>query len=273
MRKNILILILLLLLVYVCIFIFSPKTSPVYLSQPNQIFQEKTPISNDEILQTLDIINSKNNQITSIYLENMSIYLQQGRLKAKVYGFLAMEKDKKFRLIINHKLFGKEIDIGSNEESFWFWSKRMKPPYLHYANHKDLNKTFLRMALNPEWLLESLNVNVVDVKNIQTNKFKDYYSVFQPRVDSFGQPVTVVLLIDPKKQICIGRYLYNSDNQLIASAEYRNFNQNIPLNILIIWYEEQITLNLDLTNISVNQNLNSNYWIMPDINPRIDLSK
>jgi hypothetical protein len=30
--------------------------------------------------------------------------------------------------------------FGSNDNYFWFWSKRMDPPVLHYARHEELAK-------------------------------------------------------------------------------------------------------------------------------------
>jgi hypothetical protein len=272
-KKNIHILIFVLFLIYLYIFLTMSKTTPFYLLPSDKIFIKEKIVYNDEISKIIENINLKNNNIDSIFVKNMPIILQQGRIKIRANGELAMEKEKKFRLEINHRITGKEMDIGSNENYFWFWSKRMNPPYLNFAKHEDLDKTFLRNALNPNWILESMNINLIDIKNIEVYKIKNFYSISQKRTSVIGDQITAIMIIDPKEKRIIGRYLYDENNKMIASTEYKNFKEDVARKILIIWYEEGITLDWDLTEAKINQKIDTAYWVMPDIKKKIDLSK
>jgi hypothetical protein len=250
-----------------------PRTTPVYLSPTDQISKQEKPQPVHEIYEIIKTINDKNAKIKSIYVADMPIRLQQGRVTAKVSGELAMEKDKNFRLKVTHKITGKEMDIGSNNQYFWFWSKRMTPPSLHYAKHEDLNKTMLRTALNPNWMMESLSVGNISTDNIEVAKFKGFWAVIQARTGNMGEPVTVMTLIDPTQKVVVGRYLYNQNGRMIASTEYQDFSGSVPRKILIIWYEEAIILDWDLSGSQINVGISPAFWAMPDMRNKIDMGK
>jgi len=251
----------------------TPRITPVYLSPTDQISKQEKPQPIHEIYDIIKVINDRSSKIKSLYIDEMPIRLQQGNMTAKVYGELAMEKEKNFRLKVTHRLTGKEMDIGSNKSHFWFWSKRMTPPSLHFAKHEDLDKTMLRTALNPSWMMESLNISPVNTENIEIAKFKDFWATIQPRTSSTGEKVTVVTLIHPTQKVIVGRYLYNQDGKLIASTEYQDFSSAIPRKIFIIWYEEGITLDWDLSGVQTNVGINPQFWVMPDMKNKIDMGK
>lgn len=275
MKKILLALVLLVLLILLYVVSTIPRTKPVYLSPTDQIYiKENIKVEKEQkhkVYSIIERINKKNELIDRIKVSDMPIKLKYGKLTAKVLGEMALEKDKKFRLLINHRFTGKEMDIGSNDNYFWFWSKRMKPPYLHYAKHEDLNKTLLRTALNPNWMIESLNINKIETENTTIEEFKEYWALSQIRISSNNEQVKVVTLINPKTENVIGRYLYSKENKMLASTEYQDFINNIATKILIIWYEEGITLDWDLSNVKINCEINSNFWEMPDIKDKINM--
>ena len=260
-------------LAYLYWFLTTPRATPVYLSPTDQISKQEKPQPVHEIYDIIKTINDRSSKINSLYIVEMPIRLQQGNMTAKVYGELAMEKEKNFRLKVAHQLTGKEMDIGSNKTHFWFWSKRMNPPALHYSLHEDLDKTMLRTALNPAWMMESLNVSPVSTENIEIAKFKELWATIQPRMSSTGEKVTVVTLIHPTQTVVVGRYLYNQNGKLIASTEYQDFSDVIPRKILIIWYEEGIALDWDLSRVQTNVGINPKFWMMPDMRSKIDMGK
>lgn len=254
-------------------FLNTPKKESIYLSPTDQISQEEKPKPSHEIFQIIEEINARNAIIDSLYLQAASIKMQQNKLSVNVSGQLAMQKQKYLRLIVWHRLSGKEMDIGSNDSYFWFWSKRMNPPILHYAKHEDLNKTMLRTALNPNWLMESLNVQEISTENIEILKYKDYWAIVQPRLGISGEQVRCMILIDPVQKVVLGRYLYNAKERMIACAEYQDFENYLPRKMQMIWHEENIVLNWDLTCLKVNTQINPSFWMMPNIKNKIDMGK
>lgn len=274
MKKILLALVFFNTLAYLYWFLTLTRTTPpVYLSPADQICEQEKPQPVHEIYDIVKVINEKNSKIKSLYIVDMPIRLQQGNFTARVYGELAMEKESHFRLKVSHRITGKEMDIGSNKTVFWFWSKRMKPPALHYAKHEELDKTMLRTALNPAWMMESINISPINIENIEIAKFKDFWAIIQERVSATGEKVTVVTLIHPTQKVVVGRYLYNQNGKLIASTEYQDFSNEIPRKIFIIWYEEGITLDWDLSQVRKNTGINPQFWEMPVMRNKIDMGK
>ena len=166
MKKLILALVFFGALAYLYWFLTTPRSSPVYVSPTDQISKQEKPVPAHEVYGIIQEINARADKIQTVYIRDMPIRLRQGNMSAKVHGELAMQKPNQFRLKVTHNITGKEMDIGSNTQYFWFWSRRMNPPSLHYALHADLGKTMLRSALNPNWMMESMNVGKVSTENI-----------------------------------------------------------------------------------------------------------
>lgn len=248
---------------------------PVYLSPTTELLQEK-PKPVHEVYGYIDKINKRNEQIKSIFVENMTIKVKQN-MTIVVHGRLAMQKKNLFRLNVWHDVFGQEMDIGSNDEVFWFWSKRMENPALYYAKHENLSKTLLKTPLNPAWLMESLNLDIISTDNIEVAKFKNFWALIQPRTSALGENVTVVTLIDPQKTAVVGRYLYNNQGKLSASTETQEFTIDsktgalIPKKLFIIWYEEGVTMEWELKNSQINVGIPQKFWVMPNMRSKIDM--
>jgi len=255
----------------------SVSLDPVYLSTTSKLSQEKPNLSH-EVYGYIDKINNNNSKIISIFAEDITIQLKQNATIV-VHGRLAMQKSNLFRLNVWHDIFGQEMDIGSNNDIFWFWSKRMNKSTLYYSKHEDLNKTLLKTPLNPAWLIESMNLNTIDIKNIEVAKFKNFWAIIQQRISALGENVTIVTLIDPKKTAVIGRYLYNQQGKLVASTEVQEFsidqktNILIPKKLYIIWYSEGITMEWQLNNPKINVIIPNNLWLIPNMKNKINIGQ
>lgn len=257
-------------------FLTKPRSSPVYLSPDDQISQSQKPRMEHEVFALIKKINDRNEKIRSLYVQEVSMKVKH-KITVHVTGEMAMERVKKFRLVVTHRLTGKEMDVGSNEGYFWFWSKRMDPPYLHYAKHEDLGKAMLKRALNPSWMLESLNLGGIKTEGIEVGKFKSFWAIIQPRTSATGEKVTVVTLIEPTRPAIAGRYLYGGDGKMIASAEIQDYHEKngliIPKSLVIIWYEEGVIMEWTLLNPQINASINPAYWVMPTMKNSVDMGK
>ena len=215
----------------------------------------------------IDNINQRNSKIQNIVCDDIQIFLRQSKMpQAKLKAQLKYSKTNNFRLLVASKT-GKEMDLGSNRQYFWFWSRRMKHKVLYYAKHQDVHKTRLKQPLNPNWIIESLNLNEIQVENSKIGKFKQNIIVFNTRPDK----TTLVTLINPKEQI-IGKYLYNKYDRLEVSCEVTEFDENsLPKKMLIIWYQEDIEMNWIFNDIKIVKAIDFD-WKMPNITPKKNLA-
>jgi len=236
-----------------------PTQQELFLSK---ITCEELPSNAD--IDLINRINVKNSKIKSIVSDNIEIQINGFRLFAR----MLYEKDRKFNMKIRSFL-GKEVEIGSNNDSFWFWSKRMKPPYLHYASYKNLYNCGLKEAFHPLWMMESLSVgNVVSDAIIKSSQ--RYLLIIERRKSTSNSIVTKVTLIDKKNELIIGHYLMD-DLGFIASAEIQHFNNLVPDKIVIIWHRENVTLYWNIYNIRINQNIDPYNWQMPYYKNKINM--
>ncbi|MFO0917320.1 MAG: hypothetical protein U0872_03275 [Planctomycetaceae bacterium] len=51
---------------------------------------------------------------------------------------IAVEKANHLRIIVS-SFTGNEVDLGCNEDIFWFWAKRQRPAAIMYAKHDQLD--------------------------------------------------------------------------------------------------------------------------------------
>jgi hypothetical protein len=269
MRKFLFTVLLIGIFVTVYFYVTTPRSTPIYLSPTPKISIVSADEANYKLIKK---INSKNQKIKSLIFDDISIKFKHKAIAIRVTGDLKMKKEKYFRLNVS-SIFGKELDLGSNDKVFWFWSKRIKGQNLYYAKHADSNKTLLKVALNPSWLMESLNVGNLPTENINFLKMDGYLCFQEKRISNLGTNVKIITLIDKKKELVVGRYLFNEKSEMIASTEVIDFWGNIPKNIVVKWPEEKIIMEWIIGEPKINVEIDNSAWEMPSYLNRVDISK
>ena len=218
-------------------------------------------------------LNAKNNLINNFKCD-LKLTIQKDQINFPVKAELFYEKPKNLRLIVN-SFFGKESDIGSNDQEFWFWGKRAKPSKLYFAKYQNLTKVNLKTPLHPVWIMDTISLNNIVLDNSLILKYGEYIAVLEEKISLNGQNVLYIILIDPKKDAIIGHYLYDKDGFLIISSEitehYFIDNIAIPKKIETKWYEEKLGLTWEIKNPIINSNLNPNLWHKPNIKDKEEL--
>jgi hypothetical protein len=259
-----------------CIYAYmtKPQVPPNYLSSEDQISTSPISEKKHEIFATIKSINDRNKKIMSIYVLNIDMKIKQ-KMTISTTGSMYFEKEKRYRMTVK-SIFGQEMDVGSNDSHFWFWSKRMIPPELFYAKHEDLDKAMLKTPLNPSWMMESLTLSKIDEKNIEVGELKGNWVVLQKRKAARNEDVTVATLITKEKTPKIlGNYLYNSQEKMIASTEikdYYNINELfIPKTMFITWYEEGLIMEWNLEKPQVNVKIPESIWQIPNYHKKVEI--
>ena len=153
-------------------------------------------------------INKRNSEIKTIYLANMPIKIKNMGFTIRASGEIVHKKEKFFRLIVTHKITGREMDLGSNQDIFWFWSKRINPPYLYFSKHENLSNTNLKSALNPMLMIESLNISEIKIKEIKSFKTNDNnLLIFEKRPSPTKEILDLVTIIDIPTKTIVEKYL------------------------------------------------------------------
>lgn len=257
-------------LVSFLIFFWYAKNNSIHVSEyvDESIITPESKNRDKNIIKIVEKINQKNQNIKTLAVDSMPMRVSTGGATYKLNGNLLYEKEKNFRLKVHHRLTGLEMDIGSNNSEFWFWSKRMQPPALYFSPHDKLGTTNLKTPLNPAWMIESLNIGLVDTKNIaQTSQKGNLCFTYEPRTSALGDPVTMIAVYDLKNLCVVGRNLIDEDGNKIITTSYEGDTMNT------LWHNEGIIMEWNMATKQVNPDVDRKIFVLPDYKKKIDLSK
>lgn len=216
-------------------------------------------------------ININNNQIQSLQAENVLIKACKDNFCIKLKGDVAFEKPKNFRLRL-YSIFGIELDVGSNNEEFWYWSKRDKEKGLHYSNYENIGNTRLKISFNPLSIMKSLGLNEVKISSLMDFKENDNYYIINEikRDESSLQKVINTTVLDKNIDRIVGYYVKDLIGNLIASSEIE-YKNNMPNIVKLTSNQENSSLIIYLTNCKINNSIEKSFWEMPNFNPKINI--
>ena len=87
---------------------------------------------NPTLGDVVQVVNDNTAKIRSLYTTDATMTVPGApALRAN----LAVERPRRLRLRAETAITGAEVDMGSNDELFWFWIRRNPPPTLYHCRH------------------------------------------------------------------------------------------------------------------------------------------
>ena len=231
---------------------------------------ESTPT----VAQIVQVVNQNTQRIQQLEATGASLSVPGvPTLRAS----LALERPQRFRLQAGTGLTGNELDVGSNDEYFWFWARRADQPAVYYARHEQAFDPRVQqvMPIAPHWLMEALGLVWLDPNRAYdgpylrgANQLELRYAESTP-----NGPVTKLLVIDSQRGQINQLAVYDSANQLIAAATASDFQYDpvmqawLPRQVDVHLPASQMSLTLSVDSYQVNQ-LSAEptqLWAMPNI--------
>lgn len=239
------------------------------------------------LLATLNDQAAKVNQLqtdVSLSLDGMP------RLK----GTLQLERPDRMRLkagVMGVSELG--VDVGSNSDQFWVWSKASlpgQPPAIYFADHRNYqaNRSRLAIPLEPQWIIDASGLVEFRSDEVHQGPFPGPGGRLQ--LHSIRQtpsgPVTRVCTIEPQTARIVQIALYDASSQLIAWSNssrhryYADVGVSLPQRIelhLMAPNGEDVKLVLEAGEYSLNSLYGDpdRMWTMPTPEgiPRINLAQ
>lgn len=261
------------LMSFACAFVIyiKPSTAPISNIQAPQNEELKTALPiGTQVPSIISEINLRNSNITSFACEDVIIKAWQKGIRIRLTANLYCEKDKNFHIVAK-SIVNKEFEMGSNATHFWFWSKRMEPQALYFAKHEDYYKTRLKTPFDPKLIQQSLMFHTIDVSKSKIVELQDKYIIVDNTINSINQPICRFTYINKQLKRIDGFLVVDINGKNIVSSEVTEWDENIPKQILYVWFDEGISMLIDLKNPQLNANINKSNWIMPSITPQIDM--
>lgn len=208
---------------------------------------------------------------------------QASNAKMKVSGIplplpasIAVEAPRNLRILVSNPMGGREVDIGSNPDRFWIWTK--EGSNMLHSRHEDVAAAIkysqLPIEIYPDWLMEVFGV--IPINGEEYNLVRTpggHLQLVAQRVSPSGQNVEHVITVDPLRGVISEHALREPGGRMIARAKLDKYAENpngvlLPMVIDLQWPEAAVELAIDLGRPQVNPPAlahNETLWQMPRI--------
>jgi hypothetical protein len=209
--------------------------------------------------EIIQVVNANSAKIRSLFTTDATLTVPGApSLRAN----LAVERDKKLRLRAETALTGSELDLGSNDELFWFWIRRNPPPTIYFCRHAQFATSAAKQMLpiDPAWLLDALGLVSFDPNLQHSPPERAANGRWQIRTLVPGPTGTMskLTVIDDARGWVLEQHLYDERGTLVASALTNRqwldpaSGAVVPQEIEVIWPATQFRLKFDVAKWTVN---------------------
>ena len=190
-------------------------------------------------------------------------------------GTIAVEKGRHFRLVVT-SMRGKEVDLGSNNERFWVWSRDMDPGFVTCKHENlELARQQVGIPFEPDWLMQAMGVAPIPTTGVtlQTDPANEQVRLVEHVVSAHGQPLRRTVVVDMKRGgIIVEHSLYDYNGIPIAQAKLSDHRLDkdsgvvLPHRVMIELPQNKMAMTMILGDLQVNpKSIPSVVWEMPQI--------
>jgi hypothetical protein len=210
--------------------------------------------------QVIEVVNRNSSQIRSFSTNRASL---SGSGFPSLGASVAFDRPQRFRLRAGTGMLGAELDVGSNDELFWFWVRREQPPAMYYCRHDQWAACQARQTIpfDPGWLIEALGVAGVDPA--LPHQGPQYLPNDKLRIDTIRNtpegPVTKITILDGSQGWILEQYVFDARRRLVASSVASGHRRDplsglvMPTVVQIKCPPAQLDLRIDLGNVEINR--------------------
>ncbi|MCS7046392.1 MAG: hypothetical protein NZO58_08560 [Gemmataceae bacterium] len=212
-------------------------------------------------------LNDNAGRVQSLRSDDLHITARQGVVPVTMSGKLMIQKPRNFRMSAD--MVGKRVvDLGSNDQEFWWWSSQDPQPAQYYCSYQDLQEgrvAALPFPFQPEWIMETLGLGPFGPASKYELEHDEYTLKLIERVRSpQGKPMRKVIVMKrspqkaPSPQVVEHLLLDDATGREVCSAAVseaqldKTTNALLPRRLELRWPEAKVTLDLRLDGLAVN---------------------
>lgn len=270
-----------LLLVTVGLFALSGASCPRAWTPSSTPVPQVLPQS-PSLEQVIQAVNQRSSQIQSFSSNSATL---SGPGYPTLRANLAYQRQRNFRLRAETAITGPEVDLGSNDQLFWFWVRRNEPPAVYFCRHDQFVSSQARQMIpvEPSWLIEALGVIEFDPSLPHQGPYPDKNHRIQVRTirETPEGPETKITIIDPVSAWVMEQHVYDGHGRLKASAVAEGYRRDaysglyMPAAVRVSCPAANFSLRLDLGSVQVNRLAGNpgELWTAPTVpgTPMVDL--
>ena len=216
-------------------------------------------------------LNDNARRLRTLRVDDLAVDAMLDNQPVGLRGIIFAEKPRNFRMKV--RVLGKdEVDIGSNQQEFWFWAAKNPDKYQYFCSYNDLSegrvKMMLPLPIQPEWVMETLGIGAYGpAEKYQlepTSPTDPFLRLAEKTKSPQGYPVRKVIVMNrkevkaPQPQVTAYLLLDDATGQEICSARItatvldRATGAILPYKMDLRMPKQKMTMVLKLDGISVN---------------------
>ena len=239
-------------------------------------------IAGSTLDQVVAAVNQNASRITSYQSNDASITVPGVPGIPLLRGNIAVQQPGRIRLQASTAITGPEVDLGSNDDLFWFWVKRNEPPALYYSRHDQFANSAARqvMPIEPQWLLDALGMMQFSPNDRHEGPFPQGEDKLEVRstVQARGNQMTKITVVDARRAWVLEQHVYDTSGTLIASTRgsdhryYEALGVSLPQKVDVRVPAAELALSINVGTVQLNTLVdNPALWTLPSIQPAVDL--
>jgi hypothetical protein len=224
--------------------------------------------------QVIAAVNHNNSQIQALFSNSATL---SGPGYPTLRAHIAFQRPRNFRLRAD--AFGPEVDLGSNDQLFWFWINRSQPPALYFCRHDQFPASRARqmVPIDPNWLIDALGTLCLDPQLPYQGPYTDKGNRIWIRAVCNTPEGTIlkVTIIDSRSAWVMEQQFYepcNAQWRLRARSVVENYRRDpqtnlyVPTAVRVECPGAAFTMRVDLGAVQVNllQGNPAELWSMPN---------
>jgi hypothetical protein len=181
-------------------------------------------------------------------------------------GQMACQKPLDFRLKGN-VLGQPAVDIGSNNNEFWYWISKAEPPHVYHCSYRDLKTGKVRVPFpfQPDMVVTALGIADYDPRGTyQVRASAKTVELIQDSISPTGEQVKKIVVFDRMKVVTPGKpqvlayQLRDMKGNMICQAHVLSVQADratgaiVPTKVMIEWPSQKLTMKMDLSDVGVN---------------------
>jgi hypothetical protein len=219
----------------------------------------RAPERKPDVPALVHYLNDNANRVQAVQSNRIAIDCQQGSQKIGLDGMMVCQKPRNFRL--RARLIGQPaVDIGSNDEEFWYWISKADPPHVFHCSYRELStgRVFLPFPFQPDMVVAALGMAQYDANAKYELRATDrYLELIQGSTSPAGQPVQRITVFNrleqkaPQPQV-VAHVLKDMKGKLICQANIHQVQVDratgalLPTKVSIEWPEQKLKMTLTL---------------------------
>lgn len=210
-------------------------------------------------------LNANAQRLQSLQVDDLDIQAHADNEQIGLVGVMSCQKPRNFRMMANC-LGSQAVDMGSNNQEFWWWISKSDPPALIHCAYQDLARgnVYLPFPFQPDWVVEALGMGEYNpAGNYQVKVNPQTVELVEQTTSLQGQPVRKVTVFDratvgtawPK---VVAHSLQDSGGTEICSARILDYRADkatqavLPHKVVLSWPAQKIRLDMTLDGVKVN---------------------